>query len=211
VTSARVTRRTVRIPIWLPFRDPQERRDLLQCAVGIAPQILARENEQLLSWEELEPALELLRVVAAGNVGAPPVVRPHVARIVGHSRELERHLELLACQRVLERERFPVLAYSHLVLRVRALDGITQNGDQPHPRIEAVHACRDLRVEEVARSHLADRGLDAEPAANRPGARLEREVHEVPGGPLKEVDVEVVHFLRGRADDRRVVREVPVQ
>src|SRR6478672_13976859 len=51
---------------------------------GLHGQLVACDDEQLLPWEDRQPALELLRVAAAGEIR---VVPPGVAEIAGFPRE----------------------------------------------------------------------------------------------------------------------------
>ena len=53
----------------------------------------------------------------------------------------------------------PAVAQVHLVDRIGALDRVAQRGDEPRLGEEVVDALRRVRVDEVVRRRLADRGL----------------------------------------------------
>src|SRR6185295_11706271 len=85
-------------------------------------------------------------------------------------------------------------ARHHLVMRVRSLDGVAEQHDEPDVRESRGHPRRYRGVEKVVRRRLA--GLEVVPSLSvaLPGRR-EREERAVPVDALRELLVEEMQFL----------------
>src|SRR6185295_6028259 len=106
-------------------------------------------------------------------------------------------------------------ARHHLVMRVRSLDGVAEQHDEPDVRESRGHPRRYRGVEKVVRRRLA--GLEVVPSLSvaLPGRR-EREERAVPVDALRELLVEEMRLLdppdRGiaaaRAGDVRMRKQI---
>ena len=93
-------------------------------------EIFSPQDEQLLAREVGQPALELLGVEAPRHIGVSAVVPCAKSGVDEEPLALSGQALLLRVERSFEGEPLAALASHHLVVRVRALDGITQERDQ---------------------------------------------------------------------------------
>src|ERR671923_228333 len=151
----------------LPLVDPRVGVEPVRCgaeegqhprvrALGLGPEVLARDDEQLLGREHREPALELLRVAPAGLVGMTPPGAAEVARVGDEPLLLSVQPLLLGVEGILERERLTAERDLVVVVRERPVDRVADQRHQARLRHERPHALGAEGMEDVARARLAD-------------------------------------------------------
>ena len=109
---ADAAQRVVLVP---PHADAEERRDPRYDSRWVGEQLLARDEEELVMREQLEPALDLVEVAATRDVGAREQERRGRLWIRRDPFQLKPELALLALERLLERQRLAAPAEFHLV------------------------------------------------------------------------------------------------
>ena len=184
-------------------RRPEELEHPRVRAGRIGGEVVARNDQQLLSGEDLEPALELVGVAAARPVGVAPPLAAEVPRVGDEPLHLAAQPLVLGGERVLERQRLAAERDLVVVVRQRAVDRVPDQHYESRLGNNGADALRCQRVEDVARARLAD-----ELAAR---TRLVREVAAVPRSAARVVAVEVADLLPGRPGDRRVPAQVRVE
>jgi hypothetical protein len=96
------------------------------------------------------------------------VVVARVVRIGEQSLVFPRQPLVLGTEGLLERELLEALPAHELVVRVRTLDRVAEERDQPHVRQARRHPLGHGRVEEVVRSRLSRDEIAAPPAGQAP-------------------------------------------
>ena len=96
----------------------------------IGGEVVARNDQQLLAREDLEPALELLGVAAARLVGVAPPLAAEVARVGDEPLHLAAQPLVLGGERVLERQRLAAERDLVVVVRQRAVDRVADERDE---------------------------------------------------------------------------------
>ena len=183
------------------WRRAEELEDLRVRLVGLARELLARQDEQLLARKDREPALELLCVAAASEIR---VVPPGVTEIAGLADEallLSTRPFGLRVDRLLEREGLAAKRDLVLVVRESAVDRIPEHRDQLRVRNRCPHALRRERVEQVAGARLADEAI----------GRAKWEMAAVPASPAAVMAIEVADLLPGGPGDPGMPAQVGVE
>ena len=168
-------------------------------------EILHGQDEQLFARKVREPALELIGVEAAREVGVVAVVIVLAPLACADAEPGCSRLELdlrLGCQavglgleRILEGQLFaPVSGASSGNARRGALDGIAEDRDEPDVRDCGRHTLRYERVEHVVRRRLAGDGVTAA-LAGQQSLERRREERAVPSRAEQEALVEEVDLL----------------
>src|SRR5205814_1112 len=122
----------------------------------ILRELVGEQYEQLLPRKRRKPALELLRIAAAREVGVVPPGMAEVGLVLEHAFQLAAHPLVFAPDRLLERERLTAEGNLVLVVREGAVDGIAQERHQPRVGQQPRNPLWRERMKEVARARLPD-------------------------------------------------------
>ena len=201
-----MSRRVVTRESWrFPRRQLQEVEHALIHRGGVTVERVRLQDQELLAREHVEPRAQLGGVVSSEGIRVVSMGEALVAIVGLDSFDLTREALVLAIERL--REGRAVLSADTAVVqivRVGAIDRVTQDDDHLDLRDRAVDAARHLRVREVIRARLA--GDRAVPAPQSPREQRERgwEVSAVETSPAPPLDVEEVNLLDARGHNRRM-------
>ena len=193
-------------------RKPEEIQHLGFDPLGLGEEALADHDRDPILGEGRVQRLELVGVVAPGEIRVVLVAEAVVPRIVQDPLDLPREPLGLTVQRLFEPEGLVAVGPLVVELRVRALDRVAQQHDQPNVRQGRRDPLRRQRVEHVIRAGLAGHRRVPGPGLRRAHPQTRREMPPIPIRAAPKAGVEEVHLLlRQCPPDGRVLDQILVQ